>query len=128
MTLRLSWWEPGGVTVVDELEVPQFTSRGNTPGKAQAASRASGDTRARQLSIGETDRSENIGHIHIPVGAMIDTAGGLIIREGWECVVETITPGVDDSALLGRRYRVAAPPPVKSRLTARRLDVVEVPQ
>lgn len=125
MTLTLSWFEPGGTVMNDDMEVDGFTARGTTPGKVQAISRQGGDTTSRTVDVGGTDRLVIEAGVHIPVGALF-VAGQLTLAAGWECEVTAITAGLDDPALMGRRYQVVDWPPAKSRLTARRLNVVEV--
>lgn len=117
MTLTLAWYSPSGtVTVVDRMEVPGFTSEGTTVGKVQGTIRA--DTTTRMVRVGGTDRPVLEAGVHIPLA-------GLVPEVGWECVV-TGLGAYDDPALSGVCYRVVEVP-AKSFGTARRLDVVEVP-
>ena len=115
MTLTLDWHSPNGVTVVGGMEVPAFTSQGETPGKLQATSGP--DTATRWLQVAGTERPVLAAALHIPAAALP------ALREGWECVVTDT--GDAAPALLGRRFRVMGVP-AKSYVTPRRLDVVEV--
>lgn len=125
MTLTLTWYAPGADTMAGDLKVPGFDTKGTTPGKVQSPSRQ-GDTTTRTVQVGGTQRLVHEAGIHIPLTAHVDDTAGLLLRPGWECVVTGIETGLDDPALLGRRFHVVEIPPVKSRATARRLDVAEV--
>lgn len=117
MTLTLAWYSPtGDVTVVDRMEVPEFAAEGETVGKVQGTIRA--DTTTRMVRVGGTERPVLEAGVHIPLV-------GLVPSVGWEGVV-TACGTFDDPALLDRCYRVVEVP-AKSYATARRLDVVEVP-
>lgn len=117
MTLTLAWYSPtGGVTVVDRMEVPEFADEGETPGKVQGTIRS--DTTTRMVRVGGTERPVLEAGVHIPLSAPVPGVN-------WECVV-TRVERYDDQALLDRCYRVVEVP-AKSYATARRLDVVEVP-
>lgn len=118
MTLTLTAYSPGGVTVVDNLEVPGFTPEGTTVGKVQGSSQAQSQPYTRTEVIGGVERPVLEGGLHIPLSAPIP-------ERKWEYQVTAVGPA-DDPALLGRRYWVASVP-AKSYMTARRLDVVEVP-
>lgn len=117
MTLTLAWYSPtGGVTVVDRMEVPEFAAEGETPGKVQGTIRS--DTTTRMVRVGGTERPVLEAGVHIPLSAPVPGVN-------WECVV-TRVERYDDAAPLDRCYRVVEVP-AKSYATARRLDVVEVP-
>jgi hypothetical protein len=123
MTLTLRAYEPTGTAVVDGYKEIVYTDRGTTPGKVQGSSQAGRDPKARMIRIGDVERPVLAGGVHIPISATVPVAGeqrGI----GWEYVVEAIEAD-DDPALLNRRYLVVEVP-VKSKATARRLDVVEV--
>ena len=106
------------VTKVDGFETEVPVDQGTTPGKVAGRSRE-GDTNTRTATIGGVERPVIDGGLHIPIGAPLPEIG-------WEYELVTLGPGTDP-ALLGRRWRVIDVP-AKSRATARRLDVVEVPQ
>lgn len=118
MTLTLTAYSPNGVTVVDDLEVPAFATEGVTRGKVQGSSQAQSQPYTRTEVIGGVERPIIEGGLHIPLSASVPS-------RTWEYQVTAIGSN-DDTALLGRRYWVASVP-AKSRMTARRLDVVEVP-
>lgn len=118
MTLRLTAKSPNGTTTVNGAEVPAFADEYRTAGKITGQSQQSQDTYTRTVRVGDVDVPVLQGGLHIPLGARVPE-----IR--WEYVVTGVGPD-DDRALLGRRYRVVSVP-AKSFATARRLDVVEVP-
>ncbi len=117
MTLTLTWYSPtGDVTVVDRMEVAGFTLEGTTVGKVQGV--INSDTTTRMVRVGDHERPILTAGVHIPLT-------GLVPEVDWECVV-TSCGAHDDAALSGLCYRVVEVP-AKSYATARRLDVVEVP-
>lgn len=118
MTLTLAAYSPGGMTVVDNLEVPGFNAEGTTRGKIQGSSASQSQPYTRTEVIGAVERPVMEGGLHIPISATVP-------ERKWEYQVTAVGPN-DDPALLGRRYWVASVP-AKSFSTARRLDVVEVP-
>ncbi len=123
MTLTLAAYEPNGTTKSGGYDVPAFTAKGSTFGKIQGGSTAARDTRQRYVRIGDTERPVLEAGLHIPITAAVPVAGeqrGI----GWEYVVTAIGPA-DDPALLDKRFLVVGVP-VKSKATARRLDVVEL--
>lgn len=103
---------------VDDLDVQARVSQGVTPGKVAGPSAAAADTQARTVSVGGTERLVVEGGLHIPIAAPFPAIG-------WEYVCDSVGPA-SDPALVGRRWRVVDVP-AKSYATARRLDVVEVP-
>jgi hypothetical protein len=120
MTLALDAYspDPDNPTVVNGQEQPGFASEGSTPGKVAGRSQQSSDTYTRTVTIGEVEVPILEGGLHIPISAPVPE-----IR--WEYEV-TALGADDDPVLLNRRYRVVSVP-AKSFATARRLDVVEVP-
>lgn len=132
MTLTLTAYSPTGETTTDAdgYQVPDYADEGSTPGKLQAGSQAGGDGTTKYVNIGGVERPVIEGGLHIPVDRFI--FDGLLIQtseqrgKGWEFEVLALGPQ-DDPALLGRRYLVVSAP-AKSFATARRLDVVEIPQ
>jgi len=117
MTLTLAWYSPtGDVKVVDRMEVPEFTSEGETVGKVQGT--ISADTQTRMVRVGGTERPVLEAGVHIPLTTFLPDTD-------WECVV-TELGDYDDPTLLGRCYRVVDDR-AKSLATARRLNVVQVP-
>jgi hypothetical protein len=123
MTLTLKAWEPNGTALVDGYKQQTYADRGTTIGKVQGSSQAGRDPEARTVRIGEVERPVLAGGVHIPISATVPV-GGLQRGKGWEYEVVAVGAG-DDPALVGRRYLVVEVP-VKSKATARRLDVVEV--
>lgn len=123
MTLTLTAYSPGAMTVVNGQETPGDTPEGTTVGKASGQSQQASDPYTRTVTIGDVEVPVIQGGLHIPLSAPVPDE-----RPGhqWEYVV-TAVGRADDPALLGRRYRVVSVP-AKSYATARRLDVVEVPQ
>lgn len=103
---------------VDGIEEKVWAPQGATPGKIAGRSRE-GDTNTRTVTIGGVERPVVEGGLHIPIGAPVPDIG-------WEYELTTLGPN-SDPALLGRRWRVVDVP-AKSYATARRLDVVEIPQ
>lgn len=103
---------------VDGFQRDQWTSQGTTAGKVSGRSQQ-GDTNTRTVTIGGVERPVVDGGLHIPLTAPLPAVG-------WEYVCTAVGPASDPS-LLGRRWRVVDVP-AKSYATARRLDVVEVPQ
>lgn len=125
MTLTLAWFSPEGTkTVVNGMEERTPRSEGSTPGKVQGPSSQTGDSDARMVSVGGSDRPVVSAGVHIPLSSLLASDGSLRLVPGWECRV-TAVRDLADSALLGRRFRVVDVP-VKSYATARRLDVVDV--
>ena len=124
MTLTLAAYSPGApVTGPGGLKVPGFNPEGATFGKVQGGSQSGTNPTPRTIRIGDVDRPVLEGGLHIPLGAKVPVASeqrGV----GWEYEVTAVGP-LDDPALLGRRYLVVGVP-VKSRATARRLDVIEL--
>lgn len=98
----------------EEVRAPQYV----TPGKVSGRSRDS-DTNTRLVTIGGVERPTVDGGLHVPLAAGLPAVG-------WEFVCTAVGPA-SDPALVGRRYRVVDVP-TKSFATARRLDVVEIPQ
>lgn len=105
-------------TVVDGLDVQGWTSQGTTSGKVAGPSAQSADTTTHTVTIGGVERPVVEGGLHIPLSAPLPAIG-------WEYVC-TVVGAASDPALLDRRWRVIDVP-AKSYATARRLDVVEVP-
>lgn len=103
---------------VDGFEQNQWTLQTTTVGKLSGRSQQ-GDTNTRTVTVGGVERPVVDGGLHIPLSADLPSIG-------WEYVC-TATGPLSDPALLGRRWRVVDVP-AKSHATARRLDVVEVPQ
>lgn len=125
MTLTLEAFAPGDTpTVVNEQETFPGTSQGKTPGKIHGQSQQASQPYTRTVTIGGADVPIVEAGLHIPITAPIPTAGEY--GKGWEYVVTRVGPD-DDPALLGRRYLVTNSPAM-SHVTARRLDVAEVPQ
>ena len=92
---------------------PQYVTLGKVSGRSRE-----GDTNTRTVTIGGVERPVVEGGLHIPLAATLPAIG-------WEFVCTAVGPN-SDPALLGRRWRVIDVP-AKSYATARRLDVVEVP-
>lgn len=105
-------------TTVDGFKQDTDVSQGTTKGKVSGTS-SDADTDTRTVTVGGVERPVVSGGLHIPLDPMRP-------QRGWEFVCLAVGPG-SDSSLLGRRWRVVDVP-AKSHATARRLDVVEVPQ
>lgn len=105
--------------LVDGLDVQDWVDRGTTPGKIAGPSAQSRDTNTRTVSVGGVERPVVEGGLHVPISAPLPAIG-------WEFLCTAVGPN-SDPALVGRRWRVVDVP-AKSFATARRLDVVEVPQ
>jgi len=103
---------------VDGLDTDTWLEQYATPGKVSGRSRE-GDTNTRTVTIGGVERPVVEGGLHIPLAAPLPAIG-------WEFAC-TATGPASDPSLVGRRWRVVDVP-AKSYATARRLDVVEVPQ
>lgn len=116
MTLSLQWYSPNGTTPSGDYEEPAWADEGSTVGKVQGTLR--NDTSTRLVRVGGVDRPVLAGGLHIPIDAPVPSVD-------WEAVVESVGE-VDDPALLGVCYRVVDVT-AKSFATARRLDVVQVP-
>lgn len=134
MTLTIEAFAPGGSTTTDAdgMTSTAGVSQGTCPGKVQGSSVVGKVPESRAVSVGDVQVPIIDGGLHVPIGALVDDTGLLIKAgrrgTGWEFVVTAIDVAAgDDPALLGRRY-LAVSVPVKSRATARRLDVVEIPQ
>lgn len=126
-TLTIQWYSPGGLSAAgsDGMRRRTGTPEGKSRGKMQALATIPGvDPVSRMVKIGDTEVPVLEGGLHIPVGDMLDGAGQLRIRDGWEGVVVRLGP-YDDPPLFGKRFRVVGIPE-KSFVTARRLDVVDV--
>jgi hypothetical protein len=106
------------VVKVDGLDERLYVEQYVTPGKVSGRSRQ-GDTNTRTVSIGGVERPVFEGGLHIPLSADLPAIG-------WEYVC-TAVGAASDPALLGRTWRVVDVP-AKSYATARRLDVVEIPE
>lgn len=103
---------------VDGFEQATWKPEGATRGKVAGRSRDS-DTNTRTETVGGVERPVVDGGLRIPIGATVPAIG-------WEYVCTGVGP-MSDPSLLNRRWRVVDVP-AKSYATARRLDVVEVPQ
>lgn len=89
-----------------------------------AGTSSRGDSGARTMRVGDTERIVVIGGLHLPISALAPKLGGYGI--GWEYVL--VRPGPDtDPALVGSRW-LAVGTSAKSQMTARRLDVVQLDQ
>ena len=107
-----------GSSVVDGLDVLDWVDEGSTVGKVAGPSMQSRDTNTRTVTVGGVERQVVEGGLHIPLSAPLPVIG-------WEYACIAVGPD-SDPALLDRRWRVVDVP-AKSYATARRLDVVEVP-
>lgn len=105
-------------TTVDGIESETRLSQGETVGKVSGRSRE-GDTNTRLVTVGGVDRPVVEGGLHLPLSAAVPVVG-------WQYEL-TALGSATDPALLGRRWQVVDVP-AKSYATARRLDVVEIPQ
>lgn len=103
---------------LDGIDEHVWLDKGETFGKVSGRSRDS-DTNTRTVEVGGIERPVVEGGLHIPLSAPVPEVG-------WEYVCTALGPHADP-ALLGRRWRVVDVP-AKSYATARRLDVVEVPE
>lgn len=103
---------------IDGFDQDQWTLQDTTVGKLSGRSQQ-GDTNTRTVTVGGIERPVVDGGLHIPLASSLPEIG-------WEYVCTAVGPS-SDPALLGRRWRVVDVP-AKSHATARRLDVVEVPQ
>lgn len=124
MTLTLTPYIPEESTEdAHGHEIPTWDPQSTHKGKVQGGSQAGKDAPTRYVTVGGIERPVLAAGLHIPISAPVPVANeqrGL----GWEYEVTAVGP-LDDPALLGRRYLVVGVP-VKSKATARRLDVVEV--
>lgn len=105
-------------TKVDGLDEQVWIEQYDTPGRIAGRSRDS-DTNTRTVSVGDQERPVLEGGLHIPLAAELPEIG-------WTFICTAVGASSDPS-LLGRHWRVVDVP-AKSQATARRLDVVEVPQ
>lgn len=121
MTLSLEAFSTDAVEV-DGMLVETPVSEGTTVGKVQAGRATANDAVTRMVTVGGVARPVMQGGLHIPISAPVPVAGEQ--GQGWQYEVTAVGPH-DDPALLGRRFLVVSVP-VKSKATARRLDVVEV--
>ena len=103
---------------VDGLDTDVWVEQYVTPGRVTGRVRTH-DTNTRLVTIGGVERPVVEGGLKIPVGQPLPAIG-------WEFEC-TATGPASDPSLAGRRWRVVDVP-AKSFATARRLDVVEVPQ
>lgn len=116
-------YRPDGVTQDnDDFEIPAYATVGTTPGRISGPSATRGDTDARTVTIGGSERLVVSGGLHIPVSAPIPAMGEYGF--GWEYVLTELGP-LTDPALLNSRWLVVDSP-AKSIATARRLDVVRL--
>lgn len=106
----------------DGYSIDTWLPRGTTAGKTQGPSRGR-DTEARTVRVGGADLTVIQGGLHLPVSAFLGDTG-LLLEPGWQLQCTRIGPATDP-AQLGRRWHVVEVP-TKARLSARRLDVVEV--
>ena len=106
-------------TATDGIEAESRVAQYDTRGKVSGSSAQSADTYTRLVTIGGVERPVLQGGLHIPITAALPA-------DGWEFECVEVGPDSDPS-LVGRRWRVVSTP-AKSYATARRLDVVEVPQ
>lgn len=107
----------GKVDGLDEETRPvEYTTRGKVQGLGGLRGN---DPQTRMETVGGVERPVMNGGIHIPLSAPPPAVG-------WQFKVTAIGPQ-SDPALLGRVYQVVESP-AKSYATARRLDVVEIPQ
>lgn len=131
MTLTFAAYAPGAtVTDADGATSVADVLKGTTIGKVQGTSAVGKDPVTRTVSVGGVPLPVVDGGLHIPVGALTAADGSLALvagvkGTGWEMEC-TAVGRADDKALVGRRYLVVSAP-AKSRATARRLDVVELP-
>jgi hypothetical protein len=113
-------YAPGEWETVDGIEEQVPRVLGTTPGKAQGLGGLRGtDPQTRTVTIGGVERPVINGGLHIPIDALVP-------ERGWEYQLTELGPNTDP-ALLGRVWSVVEVP-AKSYATARRLDVVEIPQ
>jgi len=124
MTDTFAAYSPNGYTTVNGIKTLQFASEGSTSGKTQGGSMSTADTATEYVTVGSVRRPLLRGGLHVPISAPVPVAGDRGL--GWEYVCTAVGP-YSDSSLVGRRYLVWSAP-AKSFATARRLDVVEVPQ
>lgn len=118
-------------TDADGQTGPGYAARGATIGKVQGTSAVGKDAVTRTVSIGDVALPVIDEGLHIPIDKFIADDGTLALVAGskgvgWELEVTAVAP-VEDQTLVGRRYLVVSAP-AKSRATARRLDVVELPR
>lgn len=118
-------------TDADGQTSPDFTTKGTTNGKVQGTSALGKDPVTRSISIGDVALPIIDEGLHIPLGQFIAEDGTLSLVAGakgvgWELECTAVS-SVEDQTLVGRRYLVVSAP-AKSRATARRLDVVELPR
>lgn len=111
-------------TKVDGLDETVYDPQGSTPGKSSGTSVTGRDTITRHVLIGGVERPVVEGGLQIPISAPLPVAGDQGI--GWEYECTAVGPA-SDPQMVGRRWLVVNVP-VKSYATARRLDVVEIPQ
>lgn len=124
MTLTLAAYSPDGLDKdANGRDVPAFIHEGATFGKVQGGSQSGKDTPTRYVSIGGVERPVLTAGLHIPIGALVPVASEQR-GQAWEYEVTAIG-AQDDPALLGARFMVVGVP-MKSKATARRLDVVQL--
>lgn len=111
-------YEPNGTTTVNEQETAAFTPKGRTSGRLRVTQRVD-TTPARFVTIGGVEAAVVNGGLRIPLSAPVPEVY-------WE--YQLVTAGPDtDPALVGTRWRVEGVQ-ADSYATARRLNVVQVPQ
>lgn len=124
LTLTLAAYSPNGLAKgADGRDVLVFIPEGSTFGKAQGGGQAGRDTPTRYVRIGGVDRPVLSAGLHIPISAPVPVASEQR-GQAWEYEVAGVG-AQDDPALLGVRYMVVGVP-MKSKATARRLDVVRL--
>lgn len=103
---------------VDGLDRKDWVEQYVTVGRIAGRSRE-GDPNTRTSTVAGVERPVLEGGLHVPLSADLPAIG-------WEFEC-TAVGSISDQSLVGRRWRVVDVP-AKSQSTARRLDVVEVPQ
>lgn len=130
MTDNFTAYAPTEQTV-DGLTVTAWAPQGTTSGKVNGTSVTGRDTVTRTVTIGGVKYPVIEGGLHIPLASFV--VGGVLqlvadetnVDASWRLRCTALGPE-SDPALLDRWY-AATNAPAKSRATARRLDVVEVP-
>lgn len=130
MTLTFTAYAPDGVTAdADHMQTQAYLDKGPTAGKVQGNSAVGKNPVARAVSVGDVELAVVDGGLHIPLSSFIQDGVLQLVAGprgiGWELLC-TAASSADDQAVVGRRYLVVSAP-VKSRASARRLDVVELP-
>lgn len=115
---RFDIFAPNGRSAQNEtsgLEEPLLPLVGSTRGKVQGPSSQASDTSTRTVNIAGVERPVVVGGLHVPL--CVDPAPAY--GQEYQCTRS------GSPTLAGKRWRIVNAP-VKTHMTAWRLDVVEI--